>query len=373
MQTIQIGRNIARLRKEKGVTQEELAGYLGVSKPAVSKWESGQSFPDILLLPALAAYFNESVDTLLGYEAQMDAADVRKLYLGLADAFASEPFDAVYVRCEEVVKAYYSCWRLLFAMAQLLVNHAPLAGGPERVTSIYQKAASLFERVERESGDAVLARQALSMRAYCAIAQGQPAEAIDLLGGIEELPISTDQLLAQAYGMKGETGRAKDVMQKLLYQYAIGLFGAFPSLMGLYAGEPEKLDACLDKTLALGKVFDLEQMQPTLYCTLYLTAAALYAAQGSKEKALGLLEAYVELLARGGIFPLRLRGSAFFDRLEPFFATLNLGTSAPRSDTLVRRDMKTAVTANPAFQSLAGEERYRRLVHRLEHWEGEAE
>ncbi len=53
MGTIQIGTIISTNRKEKGITQEELANHLGVSKPAVSKWESGQSYPDILLLPVL--------------------------------------------------------------------------------------------------------------------------------------------------------------------------------------------------------------------------------------------------------------------------------------------------------------------------------
>jgi Predicted transcriptional regulators len=153
MQIIQIGANISKLRKEKGITQEALAEYLGVSKPAVSKWESGQSYPDILLLPVIASYFNQSVDELLGYEAQMSPEDVKKLYIQLADAFATKPFDAVYARCKEIVKKYYSCWKLLFSMAQLWVNHAPQAGRPDRINAIYEEAAALFERVERESDE----------------------------------------------------------------------------------------------------------------------------------------------------------------------------------------------------------------------------
>ena len=51
-------------RKAKGITQEELAQFMGVSKAAVSKWETGQSYPDITYLPQLAAYFNISVDEL---------------------------------------------------------------------------------------------------------------------------------------------------------------------------------------------------------------------------------------------------------------------------------------------------------------------
>lgn len=52
---------------------------MGVSKAAVSKWETGLSYPDITLLPVLAAYFNISIDELMGYEPQMGKEDIRKL------------------------------------------------------------------------------------------------------------------------------------------------------------------------------------------------------------------------------------------------------------------------------------------------------
>ena len=62
----EIGKNIALLRKQKNMTQEELASILHVSPQAVSKWENELSCPDIALLPQLAAVFGVSVDFLLG-------------------------------------------------------------------------------------------------------------------------------------------------------------------------------------------------------------------------------------------------------------------------------------------------------------------
>lgn len=58
-----IGKQIASLRKEKGVKQEELAKYVGVSTQAVSKWENG-GVPDIELLPKIADFFAVSIDSL---------------------------------------------------------------------------------------------------------------------------------------------------------------------------------------------------------------------------------------------------------------------------------------------------------------------
>lgn len=59
-----IGKQIKALRLAKGVKQEELAEYLGVSFQAVSKWETGASVPDIALLPNLAVFFGVTIDEL---------------------------------------------------------------------------------------------------------------------------------------------------------------------------------------------------------------------------------------------------------------------------------------------------------------------
>ena len=65
-----IGKRIAHLRKEKGLTQEELAQHMGISPQAVSKWENDQTCPDISALPKLARLFDVTVDELLeGKEA----------------------------------------------------------------------------------------------------------------------------------------------------------------------------------------------------------------------------------------------------------------------------------------------------------------
>jgi len=61
-----LGKNILDLRKQKNITQEELAAELGVTAAAVSKWENNYTLPDILMLCALADYFAVTTDELLG-------------------------------------------------------------------------------------------------------------------------------------------------------------------------------------------------------------------------------------------------------------------------------------------------------------------
>lgn len=67
---LNLGGVIRRLRTEHGLTQEELAAYVGVSFQAVSKWECGVTTPDIALLPKLAVFFGVRIDDLFGITAR---------------------------------------------------------------------------------------------------------------------------------------------------------------------------------------------------------------------------------------------------------------------------------------------------------------
>ena len=67
-----LGEKIKELRKRDGRKQEDLAGALGVSNQAVSRWEKDGSYPDMEMLPAIANYFGVTIDELFGYENDRD-------------------------------------------------------------------------------------------------------------------------------------------------------------------------------------------------------------------------------------------------------------------------------------------------------------
>lgn len=73
-----VGKKIAALRKEKGMTQDEIAEKLNVSPQAVSKWENDISYPDIMLLPKIAQLLDTTVDDLLSSEPKKETMLVEK-------------------------------------------------------------------------------------------------------------------------------------------------------------------------------------------------------------------------------------------------------------------------------------------------------
>ncbi len=80
-----IGANIRTYRKNKGFTQEELAGLLGVTSQAVSRWESEAGFPDLGLIIPIAQVLGITTDTLLGYDkANQDDAITKRIFDELA-------------------------------------------------------------------------------------------------------------------------------------------------------------------------------------------------------------------------------------------------------------------------------------------------
>ena len=79
MTNINIGNKIRELRKKKGITQEALASVLSVSPQAVSKWESGLTYPDMEMIPIIAGYFEVSMDILFDYDVREMKAKIQKI------------------------------------------------------------------------------------------------------------------------------------------------------------------------------------------------------------------------------------------------------------------------------------------------------
>ena len=80
MSNLKIGEKIKAKRRERNLTQEEIATMLGVTKAAVSKWENAESFPDITMLPQIAQLFHITMDELFDYKLEYKPAKIVNQY-----------------------------------------------------------------------------------------------------------------------------------------------------------------------------------------------------------------------------------------------------------------------------------------------------
>lgn len=364
MKEINIAKTLVTKRREKSITQDELAAYIGVSKASVSKWETGQSYPDIVFLPQLAAYFNISVDELMGYAPQMTKEDIRKLYHRLSSGFAVRPFDDVLGECRGIIKKYYSCFPLLLQMAVLLINHHMLTEDKEKQSGILKEAAELCMRIKVESDDVWLSRDATSLEAVCYLMLKQPQDVLNLLGDSIRPALSDDVSVAQAYQMMENIPKAKEVTQISMYQHLIALMGATPAYMMLNADDSGKSGEILRRALSVAQAYDLERLHPSVMVQIYLAAAHVYSLQGNTERALDMLQKYTDICTTG-FFPCSLHGDSFFDAMEGWLSGLDLGAGAPRDEKVIKESMLQGVVANPAFAVLAEQPRYKSIIEKL--------
>lgn len=114
---LSLSQNIARLRRERDLTQERLAELLGVSCAAVSKWERGAATPELGLIAEMAALFAVSMDALVGYEFQ--SHDKGRVVEWLKRCFHSRDHEDVFPDVEKALQRYPNCFDVVYYSAHL--------------------------------------------------------------------------------------------------------------------------------------------------------------------------------------------------------------------------------------------------------------
>ena len=117
---MKIAQVIRRYRKEAGLTQEEMAKRLGVTTPAVNKWENGNSYPDIELLAPIARLLHISLDTLLSFKEDLTPTEIDEIIQKMDSMFNEVEFEKVFEWATEKIKEYPNCNMLIWQMAVIL-------------------------------------------------------------------------------------------------------------------------------------------------------------------------------------------------------------------------------------------------------------
>lgn len=366
MENIKLAKNISFLRKQRGITQDVLADFLGVTKASVSKWETGQGMPDIVQLPRMAAYFDVSIDELMGYQAQLTEEEIQKAYQSFALAFGQKSFEEVMKESRQFVKEYYSCYPAVVQMILLWLNHYNLAKTETEQQQILKDILKLCEHVERHCGDRGLCSDAMILKNMTRLLMGETKELIEELEPLhhpQRLEKQAEGLLIQAYQMQGEQRKGNMFNQYMIYSHLLALVGdSIAYLMqhlGDKAGEEtiERLEKVID-------TYQLEKLHPNTTLQFKYTAALFYCVQGQKERALEKLERFVKDGVREIKAGITLHGDTYFTDIEEYFWEYGISKTAPRGTKTILDSIGENLQ-HPLFAVLAQEPEFEALKQYL--------
>lgn len=143
-----IGQVIRTYRTQKGMTQEEMAGRLGITAPAVNKWENEKSLPDVAMLAPIARLLGISTDTLLSYREELSPQEVAEIIGKMTVDWKTMSFDEMMDNVKQKAAEYPNCEMLLCQMACILESQKIIRRIPENeqqdafICSLFERALS---------------------------------------------------------------------------------------------------------------------------------------------------------------------------------------------------------------------------------------
>ena len=142
---LKIGKRIQDLRKQKGLTQEQVAAALNISAAAVSKWETDTTYPDITILNPLARLLGVSVDVLLDFQEQMTEEECMKRMEKADTLFSTRNWEEGQQYCEELLKEFPTDLFLKFRVASTYMQYAGASLQEEILKQQMERSITLFE------------------------------------------------------------------------------------------------------------------------------------------------------------------------------------------------------------------------------------
>lgn len=269
---LKLGANIAALRKAKGMTQEQLAAALGISSPAVSKWETNSSYPDITLLCPLARVLDTNVDMLLNYEKILSSDVIEQKLNEILSVARAGRYQEAGNTLANLLHQYPASVELKYEAAGIFTIFeavCPDATREEKKNWKMQKKELLY--AVYKSGVTEYWQPAATALAAMAVLENDLEEAERLLGELPELTSDPTIIRMELYLRRGERRRAVELIQNRLLQLARQIQTCMTCLLD------EKLEPDAERALEIGELsrqfeslfFNRTQLSDALKIDLY--------------------------------------------------------------------------------------------------------
>lgn len=208
-----IGSNIKRLRREKDITQEQLAEYLGITSRAISQWECDRTAPDISQLPALCHIFDVSSDVLLGIDVEKNEERI-KSYLEEAHKVDWEGnFEKEVELLREALGKFPRSYQIMQKLANALVNVYSRKGVNE-----YEEVFALCNRVLAECTDSQTRYEATQTLVYAYDYAGKKEEMLKVAEEMPKSMLSYENCMLWIWEGDADFAKKQDFIHYLIYQ-----------------------------------------------------------------------------------------------------------------------------------------------------------
>ncbi|MEE0859182.1 MAG: helix-turn-helix transcriptional regulator [Acutalibacteraceae bacterium] len=368
---LKFSENLTKLRRQHKITQEELANFIGVTKASVSKWETGQNLPDIMLLLEIATYFDVSVDTLLDYEPQLNKEKIASLYQSLAQDFASKPTDEVIKKCKKLIKKYYSCYPFLLQMVILLLNHFMIYTDKEKSFEVLQYTLEICEHILSNCTDLNICNDTIFCKANVNLLLGNFEQVIETLEKVVNLnpllPANQNEiLLIQAYQMTERTKEADRLAQSSILLHLIGLINTSIQYMTAHQNDISLCNTTIERVDNLINLYNFEQIQPNSCAIFNYQSAIYYMVQNEADKSINRLKKFEKIFKGMVKDTLKMTGS------NPYFTMWSEWINVPENVPTAPREVKFVIESaiqmmnNPVFLPLNDNAEFLGIKSRIE-------
>lgn len=369
---LKFAENIAYLRKKRKIKQEELAAFVGVTKASVSKWENGQSMPDVLILPKLATFFDVTIDALIGYEPQLSKEQIHRKYQELSENFVNMSFDDAMNESRKMVRTYYSCYSFLNQITVLWLNHFMLAK-PEQQTDILEEILDLCQHILENCMNIRICKEVTGIEAMVNLQLQRYNEVIESLEEVvtvDQRNLQLEGVLAQAYVMKQEKEKAEKTLQSAMFLHFCTTIACGVMLLQTQLEEKEKCVETIKRVTKLEEAFHLEKLHPNLAAQFHYQAAVNYAIYEMNDEAIAMLQKFerdvYQLIV---VDKLSLHGDEYFSMVSDWLAEQEAITDGVRAAKTVEADLKDALI-NPVFQGIREEKAFKKIQKAFEMYGG---
>ena len=281
-----IGETIRNNRKASGMTQEYMANQLGVSAPAVNKWENGISYPDISILAPLARLLKIDVNELLAFEEELTDQEIGIFIRRLSENMMSDGIEKSFQETVDYIRQYPNSDKLILWCAQILNGYLVMKLQDLTDTKKYEdQIVKWFEKVAF-CQDAELAKSAQMSLAQSYMRDQKYEEAQKLLDKIP--PVGFDKRITQVqlYSEQGDFEAALKEMEGMLYQSSSGLISNALHMVSLLCKQ-EKYEDALKYANRISQVASLFELGDYAGTSSYFM---IYVEMGNKELALDAME-----------------------------------------------------------------------------------